>query len=57
MGELVFQVVVLDAFRDVLKTAHNKCGHFGVRKTYLHVLKHFFWTYINKGYGIVHQVM
>lgn len=26
----------------VLKVAHDQCGHFGVRKTYLGILKHFF---------------
>lgn len=43
----VFQVVVPLKFRPlVLKVAHDyghiECGHFGVRKTYLNILKHFF---------------
>lgn len=44
VGAPVFQVVVPRDFRSqVLRTAHDECGHFGVRKTYLYVLKHFFW--------------
>ena len=44
VGAPVFQVVVpLDFRSHVLRTAHDECGHFGVRKTYLYVLKHFFW--------------
>lgn len=39
-----FQLVVPEAFRShVLKVAHDQSGHFGVRKTYLCALKHFFW--------------
>lgn len=39
-----FQLVVPEAFRScVLRAAHDQCGHFGVRKTYLCALKHFFW--------------
>lgn len=49
MGEPVYQIVVPDLFRaGVLKTAHDRSGHFGVRKTYLHVLKHFFWPHAKK---------
>lgn len=44
VGSPVFQVVVPRNFRsDVLKAAHDGCGHFGMRKTYLGVLKHFFF--------------
>lgn len=47
VGEPVFQVVVPEVFRvDVLEPAHNQSDHFGVCKTYLHILKHFFWPYI-----------
>ena len=43
VGAPVFQVVVPQDFRShVLRTAHDESGHFGVRKTYLSVLKHFF---------------
>lgn len=39
-----FQLVVPEAFRShVLRAAHDQSGHFGVRKTYLCTLKHFFW--------------
>ncbi|KAF0047719.1 hypothetical protein F2P81_001352 [Scophthalmus maximus] len=39
----VFQLVVLAKFRPlVLKVAHDEGGHFGVRKTYLTILKYFF---------------
>lgn len=35
----MFQVVVPEVFRvDVLETAHNQSDHFGVCKTYLHIL-------------------
>ncbi|XP_041824841.1 uncharacterized protein LOC121629272 [Melanotaenia boesemani] len=49
LGEPVFQLVVPYAFRnDVMKSAHDHSGHFGVRKTYLHLLKHFFWPRVKK---------
>ncbi len=45
----VFQLVVPVKFRPlVLKVAHDKCGHFGVRKTYLGILKHFFWPHVKR---------
>ena len=48
VGAPVFQVVVPQDFRSVLRTAPDESGHFGVRKTYLSVLKHFFWPWANK---------
>lgn len=43
----VFQIAVPTKFRSlVLKVAHDECGHFGVRKTYHNILKHFFWPRI-----------
>ena len=49
VGVPVFQVVVPQEFRSqVLRTAHDESGHFGVRKTYLYVLKHFFWPRAKK---------
>ncbi len=43
VGDAVFQLVVLARFRPlVLKVAHDDTGHFGVRKTYLNILRHFF---------------
>ena len=45
----VFQMVVPTKFRPlVLKVAHDECGHFGVRKTYLNILKHFFWPRVQR---------
>ncbi|XP_041849949.1 uncharacterized protein LOC121645524 [Melanotaenia boesemani] len=42
--EVVFQLVVPSIFRTVvLGVAHDDSGHFGVRKTYLHLRRHFFW--------------
>lgn len=32
----------------VLKVAHDESGHFGVKKTYLNILKHFFWPRVKK---------
>lgn len=44
IGEPVFQVVVPSGFRElVLQTAHDACGHLGVKKTYDCVLRYFFW--------------
>lgn len=49
VSEPAFQLVVPEAFRTrVLKVAHDQGGHFGVRKTYLAVLKHFFWPRMRK---------
>ena len=49
VGEAVFQVVVPCDFRDeVLKTAHNDCGHLGVKKTYDRVLRYFFWPRLKR---------
>lgn len=39
-----FQLLVPAKFCPlVLKVAHDECGHFCVQKTYLNILKHFFW--------------
>lgn len=44
LGGALFQLVVPEVFRtQVLGAAHDLGGHFGVKKTYLSVLKHFFW--------------
>lgn len=44
VSDAIFQLVVPAKFCSlVLKVAHDDSGHFGVRKTYLHILKHFFW--------------
>ena len=49
VGEAVFQLVVPAKFRLlVLKVAHDEGGHFGVRKTYGHLLKYFFWPRVKK---------
>ena len=50
VGEAVFQVVVPVKFcPQVLKVAHDESGYFGVRKTYLNVLRHFFLAVGKKG--------
>lgn len=42
-------MVVPAKFRPhVLKVAHGECGHFGVQKTYLNILKHFFWPLVKR---------
>lgn len=47
VGDAVFELVVLNKFRPlVLKVAHDESGHFGVRKTYLNILKYFFWPHV-----------
>ena len=44
----VFQIVFPTKFRSlILKVAHDECGHFGVRKTYLNILKHLFWHFFS----------
>ena len=49
VGNAVFQLVVPEKFRPlVLKVAHDDCGHFGVRKTYSNILKHFFWPRVKR---------
>lgn len=49
VGPPVLQVVAPQCFRSqVLQVAHDEGGHFGVRKTYSHVLKHFFWPQVKK---------
>jgi len=49
VGEPVFQIVVPEKFRiEVLKTSHDQLGHFGVRKTYDYILRHFFWPRLKK---------
>lgn len=45
----VVQLAVPARFRSlVLKVAHDESGHFGVRKTYLKILKHFFWPCVKR---------
>lgn len=49
VGDAIVQLVVPTKFRPlVLKVAHDESGHFGVKKTYLSVLKHFFWPRLKK---------
>lgn len=50
VADQVMQVMVPDKYRDlVLKTAHGKeSGHFGVKKTYNYILRHFYWPRIKR---------
>ncbi|KAL0147780.1 hypothetical protein M9458_056923, partial [Cirrhinus mrigala] len=50
VADQVMQVVVPDKYRDlVLKTAHGiESGHFGVKKTYNHILRYFYWPRIKR---------
>uniref|UniRef100_A0A674PAM1 Gypsy retrotransposon integrase-like protein 1 n=1 Tax=Takifugu rubripes TaxID=31033 RepID=A0A674PAM1_TAKRU len=50
VADPVMQVVVPRKLRDlVLKTAHGDvAGHFGVNKTYLRILEHFYWPKIKR---------
>lgn len=49
IGEPTYQVVVPEKFRgEVLKIAHDDCGHLGVKKTYDRVLQHFFWPRLKR---------
>lgn len=53
VGDAVFQLVVPTKFRTtVLKIAQDECGHFGVRKTYLAILKHFFWPCVKRDVAV-----
>lgn len=47
--DTAYQLVVPAKFcLAVLKVAHDESGHFGTRKTYLGILKHFFWPRMKK---------
>ena len=49
MEDAVLQLVVPTKFRPlVLKVAHDESGHFGVRKTYLNILKQLFWPHVKR---------
>ncbi|KAK0135992.1 Retrovirus-related Pol polyprotein from transposon 412 [Merluccius polli] len=50
VADQVMQVVVPDKYRDlVLKTAHGvESGHFGVKKTYNYILRHFYWPRVKR---------
>lgn len=50
VADQVLQVVMPVKYREVvLKAAHGEAsGHFGVRKTYNHVLEHFYWPRIKR---------
>lgn len=53
VGDAIFQLVVPAKFRPlVLKIAHDESGHFGVRKTYLNILKHFFWPRVKRDVAV-----
>ncbi|XP_039531236.1 uncharacterized protein LOC120481582 [Pimephales promelas] len=49
-GDPILQVVVPEKYRSlVLESSHDKfAGHFGVRKTYDRILRHFFWPKLKK---------
>ncbi|XP_073672376.1 uncharacterized protein [Paramisgurnus dabryanus] len=48
--EQILQVVLPEKFREIaLKTAHcETAGHFGVKKTYNQLLKHYYWPRIKR---------
>uniref|UniRef100_A0A3B4TE40 Gypsy retrotransposon integrase-like protein 1 n=1 Tax=Seriola dumerili TaxID=41447 RepID=A0A3B4TE40_SERDU len=49
VGDPIIQVVVPVKFRgSVLKLAHDESGHWGVKKTYNRVLRHFFWPRLKR---------
>lgn len=49
VGDAVVQLVVPAKFRPlVLEAAHDESGHFGVKKTYLNIVKHFFWPRVKR---------
>lgn len=50
LGKPIVQTVVPQKFRQmVLKTAHDDvAGHVGIRKTYSHILHHFFWLCLKR---------
>ena len=53
VGDAVYQLVVPTKFRPlVLKVAHDESGHFGVRKTYLNILKQLFWPRVKRDVAI-----
>lgn len=49
VGDPIIQIVVPVKFREsVLKLAHDESGHWGVKKTYNRVLRHFFWPRLKR---------
>lgn len=52
VGAPVFQVVVPQSFRSQVQQVAHEGGLFGVCKTYLYVLKHFFWPQVNKDVAV-----
>uniref|UniRef100_A0A8C5CMY1 Gypsy retrotransposon integrase-like protein 1 n=1 Tax=Gadus morhua TaxID=8049 RepID=A0A8C5CMY1_GADMO len=49
VGDPVLQIVLPSKLREtVLRWAHDDSGHWGVRKTYNRVLKHFFWPKLKR---------
>ena len=49
VGDPVLQIVLPSKLREtVLRRAHDDSGHWGVRKTYNRVLKHFFWPKLKR---------
>lgn len=49
VGDPIIQIVVPFKFHEsVLKLAHDESGHWGVRKTYNRVLRHFFWPRLKR---------
>lgn len=49
VGDPVIQIVLPSKFRkSVLRLAHDESGHWGVKKTYDRVLRHFFWPRLKK---------
>lgn len=49
LGNPVFQIIVPTKFREkVLSCSHDQTGHLGVKKTYNHILRYFFWPRLKR---------
>ena len=45
----VVQIVVTTKYQnEVLKCSHDQTGHLGVKKTYCHILRYYFWLRLKR---------
>ena len=49
VGDPVYQVVTPTKYRNkVMQCSHDQTGHLGVKKTYCHILRYFFWPRLKR---------
>ena len=53
VGDPVYQVVVPMKYRNrVMQCSHDQTGHLGVKKTYCHILRYFFWPRLKRDVAV-----